>query len=110
MARRPAKQNATDMMRSPEFVRLALSGVEREIEAARERLSTLNAYADQLRGQLRGKASPAAAPGPVAAPAGAPAKRTHRLSADARKKLSERMRKKWAEYRKNKNGKSKPSA
>ena len=109
MARRPAKQNATDMMRSPEFVRLALSGVEREIEAARERLSTLNAYADQLRGQLRGKASPAAAPVP-AAPASAPAKRSHRLSADARKKLSERMRKKWAEYRKNKNGKSKPSA
>jgi hypothetical protein len=91
-------------MQSEEFVEIALSSVEREIEATRDRLRRLTEVADQLR-QRRSSAAPAVAPTSVtAAPATAPARRRrkHNMSPEARKKLSERMRRRWDEYRKGK--------
>jgi hypothetical protein len=89
------------LLQSPEFVRLALAGVEQEIEQTRERLAKLQAYASQLRAGAR--VTPAAVP---AAAAATPAKGrkagrgANRLSPEARQALSERMRRKWAEFRK----------
>ncbi len=101
MARRAARpRSLPSLLQSPEFVRLALTGVEQEIEQTRERLAKLQAYAAQLRAGAR--VAPAAAPAAVpAAPAkGKKAKRgSNRLSPEARKALSERMRRKWAEFR-----------
>lgn len=96
MPRRPRSQSGPALLQSPEFVRLALAGVEREIEQARQRLATLQAYAAELRGGTKAAAAPAT---------GATRKKrtrrgANRLSAEARKALSERMRRKWAEYRK----------
>lgn len=105
---RARKSAADSLMQSEEFVEIALSSIEREIEATRDRLRRLTEVADQLR-----QGRPAASPSPAAtAGAGAPAaesasaagrrRRKHNMSADARKKLSERMRRRWDEYRKNK--------
>ena len=109
MARR-RKSAADSLMQSVEFVEIALSSIEREIEATRDRLRRLTDVADQLRRQGRSAASPApAAPAASAAPAAteggkgkARRRRKHNMSPDARKKLSERMRRRWDEYRKNK--------
>lgn len=103
---RPRKSAADSLMQSEEFIEIALSSVEREIEATRDRLRRLADVADQLR-QRRS----AVAPAPVAAPAPAAAavaggtarrRRKHNMSAEARKKLSDRMRRRWDEYRKGK--------
>lgn len=98
MARRAARpRSLPSLLQSPEFVRLALTGVEQEIEQTRERLAKLQAYAAQLRAGAR--VAPAAAPAAVPAK-GKKAKRgSNRLSPEARKALSERMRRKWAEFR-----------
>lgn len=99
MARRAARpRSSPSLLQSPEFVRLALTGVEQEIAQTRERLAKLQAYAAQLRAGAR------MAPGPAAV-AVAPAtgkkarRRPSRLSPEASKALSERMRRKWAEFR-----------
>jgi hypothetical protein len=70
----------------------------------RERLSALTAHAAKLRARLGGKG---AALGTTAASADeAPAtgrkRRRHRISAEGRKRISEMMKKRWAERRKGK--------
>ena len=99
-----SRSSATDaLLQSEEFVEIALSSIEREIEATRDRLRRLAEVAEQLR-QRRSTAAPASVPSIADVVAGATArrKRKHNMSADARKKLSERMRRRWDEYRKNK--------
>ncbi len=104
MARRTARSlSLPSLLQSPEFVQLALAGVERELEETRARLVKLEAYAEHLRrGASASVASAAAkvAPEPAARRRKAAKRtRTNRLSDEARKALSERMRRRWAEYR-----------
>lgn len=102
MPRRSSSTRQSALLESPEFLRLALAGVEREIEETRERLATLQAYAAQLR-EPRGTRAGSPASKEPAAPAATPPtkrRRRNRLSPEARKRLSERMKKRWAEYRK----------
>lgn len=99
---RSRKSAADALMQSEEFVEIALSSVEREIEATRDRLRRLTEVADQLR-KRRSSAAPAAATAAAVADvlsASPRRRRKHNMSADARKKLSERMRRRWDDYRK----------
>jgi hypothetical protein len=88
-------------MKSAEFLGWALGGLEREIVHTRERLATLTAQAARLRRKAGARVSAARA----AASAETPAPKTVRrkksgMSAAARKRMSERMTKRWAEWRK----------
>jgi hypothetical protein len=81
----------------------AIGGLEREIMLTKERLAALTSQAAQLRARLpvnsqrRGPVAaasfdePAVAPGP---------KRRKKMSLEARKRISEMMKKRWAERRK----------
>lgn len=107
MARRaPASKSRASLLQSAEFVRLALAGVEQEIQQTRDRLATLQAYAAQLRSGVAGAAAE-----PVSPAVKPPRKRgANRLSPAARKALSERMTRKWAEFRKAKDQAAKKPA
>jgi hypothetical protein len=89
-------------MKSAEMIGWAIGGIEREIIATRDRLSALTAQANALRAKL-----PAGARG-VAASVASPAsvgeqpvngRRRRKMSPEARKRISEMMRKRWAERR-----------
>jgi hypothetical protein len=85
----------------------AIGGIEREIAHTRERLAALTAQAAQLRQRAGVKASAAASSAAsalgVGESAGAGGKRRRRkMSPEARKKISEMMKKRWAERRKGK--------
>ena len=99
---RPRKQDDM-LMKSAEFIGWALGGLEREIAQTRERLTALNAQAARLRARMgrRGASSGAAAAATVDEPA-VSKKRRRNLSAEARKRISDRMKRRWAEYRRNK--------
>jgi hypothetical protein len=90
MARgRPRKSGQEVLVKSAEFIGWALGGLEREIAQTRERLSTLNAEAAKMRAKVsKGVSSSAAA---LAQPAS-----RRRMSAEARKRISEAMKKRWA--------------
>jgi hypothetical protein len=105
---RPRKNPADVLIKSAELIGWALGGIEREIVETRHRLSALTAQANQLRARIGAKgagaaAPPAAVPADAAARAGRKRRRRRKLSPEARKRISERMKKRWAEYRKNKN-------
>jgi hypothetical protein len=87
------------LLRSAEMVGWALGGLEREIEQTKARLAALNAQAAKLRARA-GVAVRAAVI--VAADAGeAAARRTRRqMTAEGRKRISEMMKKRWAEAKK----------
>jgi hypothetical protein len=92
------------VVKSAEFIGWALGGLEREIAQTRERLAALNAEAARLRARIRtGRSS-----GPVAAATfdepRAGRKRTRNISAEGRRRISEAMKKRWAEYRRKKKG------
>ena len=99
---RPRKQDDM-LMKSAEFIGWALGGLEREIAQTRERLTALNAQAARLRARMgrRGASSGAAAAATFDEPA-VSKKRRRNLSAEARKRISDRMKRRWAEYRRNK--------
>ena len=87
----------------------ALGGIEREIVETRHRLASLTAQAAQLRHKVGAKAARAGSAASAAAAdaagvvAAAPAGRTRRrrkMSPEARKRISEMMKKRWAERRK----------
>jgi len=95
MARGRPRQGGRDVLaKSAEFIGWALAGLEREIAQTRERLAALNAQAATLRAKVGKKA-------PVAEPARRQPRR-RRLSAAARKRISEGMRRRWAERKKRK--------
>ena len=104
---RPRKNQDDVLVKSAEMIGWAIGGIEREIMSTRERLAALTAQAATLRSKLpaggsgRGAAAAGVAPG---APAGAgKAKRRRRkMSPEARKRISEMMKKRWAERRKGK--------
>ena len=104
MARgRPKKDQGDVLMKSAELIGWAIGGIEREILHTRERLSALTAQAAKLRARVEGgKGTGAAVAGSTAAgEAGAGRKRRRKtMSPEARKKISEMMKKRWAERKK----------
>jgi hypothetical protein len=81
------------LLRSAELAGWALGGLEREIAETRTRLSHLMEQAAQLRSRL-GKSAPAS--GEPAAK-GKGARKRRKMSAAARKAISDKMKKRWAE-------------
>ena len=106
MARgRPRKNQGDVLIKSAEMIGWALGGLEREIALTRERLGSLTAQANTLRTQLMrgGRGAIAAATGAGESDAAEPTGRTRRrrkMSPEARKRISEMMKKRWAERRK----------
>ena len=104
MARgRPKKDQGDVLMKSAELIGWAIGGIEREILQTRERLSALTAQATKLRARAEaGKGTGANAAVPTSAgEAGAGRKRRRRkMSPEARQRISEMMKKRWAERRK----------
>ena len=82
------------VVKSGELIGWALGGVEREIVDTRERLSTLMAQAAKLRSRL---VSVQGRPASRAGSAGGRRRRRRSMSAAARKRISEMMKKRWAE-------------
>ena len=108
MPRGRPRKNPTDVLiKSAELIGWALGGIEREILETRHRLSALTAQANQLRARIGAKGARAvpAAPTPLVETAGpaapaAPKRRRRKMSPEARKRMSELMKKRWAERRK----------
>ena len=98
---RPRKNTDEILFKSAEMIGWALGGIEREIVATRERLAALTSQANRLRSRMgtrRGRPPVAAATfdEPLAA---APAPHRRQMSAEGRKRISEMMKKRWAERR-----------
>ena len=112
MARgRPRKNPQDVLIRSAELIGWALGGIEREIVETKNRLAALTAQAAQLRNRVgakaaRGAAAAAAAGSAAVADFAEPAvanrkRRRRKMSPEARKRISEMMKKRWAERKKN---------
>jgi hypothetical protein len=102
---RPRKTQGDVLLKSAEMIGWAIGGIEREILATRERLAALTAQAGALRSKLPGGSSRASAAAAVddGIPGDTPRKRRRRkMSPEARKRISEMMKKRWAERRKGK--------
>ena len=100
---RPRKNRGDVLLKSAEMIGWALGGLEREIGATRERLAALNAQATQLRAKLGTRAAAALGVTDVdtAGTAGNGRRRRRRkMSPEARKRIGEMMRKRWAEAKK----------
>lgn len=107
---RPRKNKNDVLIKSAELIGWAIGGIEREIGQTRERLAALTTQAAKLRkraGVKSSSASPAGARGRAPAGADEPVekarkKRRRKMSPEARKHMSEMMKKRWAERRKGK--------
>lgn len=106
MARgRPRKNQGDVLIKSAEMIGWALGGLEREIALTRERLGSLTAQANSLRSKLvrggRGGTAAAGAAGDAetSEPTGRK-RRRRKMSPEARKRISDMMKKRWAERRK----------
>ena len=102
-AGRPRKTQRNVLMKSAELIGWAIGGIEREIAQTRERLAALTAQAARLRKRagIRGASGGASAtPGGASGARGT--RRRRKMSPEARKKISEMMKKRWAERRKGK--------
>jgi hypothetical protein len=105
---RPRKDPNDVLIKSAEFIGWALGGIEREIAETRQRLAALTAHAGQLRSRLgvrgRAGASPMKSTGAEAVPEEPTRRRRRRrkMSPEARKRISEMMKKRWAERKRNK--------
>jgi hypothetical protein len=101
---RPRKNPDDVLIRSAELIGWALGGIEREIMDTRKRLTALTAQAAQLRSRVGSQAGRAVAAIGGAAPAEGEAvavtgrkRRRRKMSPEARKRISEMMKKRWAE-------------
>ena len=112
-AGRPRKNPDDVLMKSAELIGWAIGGLEREISHTRERLASLTAQAAKLRARagVKGTAARGAAAGASGGGSAValvePAepgrkKRRRKMSPEARKRISEMMKKRWAERRKGK--------
>ena len=87
MPRGRPRKNPTDVLiKSAELIGWALGGLEREIAETRHRLAALNAQADQLRARIGATVTRS--------------RKRRKMSPEARKRISEMMKKRWAERRK----------
>jgi hypothetical protein len=113
MARGRPRTNPDDVLiKSAELIGWALGGIEREIMETRNRLAALTAQANQLRSRIGRKPGrpPAAAPTASLAAASEPEEETmpgpatrrrrRKMTPEGRKRLSDMMKKRWAERRK----------
>lgn len=96
---RPRKNSEDVLLRSAEFIGWALGGLEREIVETRSRLAALTAQAAKLRAKVGARAASTLAVAQQAAEGGRK-RRRRRMSPEARKRISEMMKKRWAERRK----------
>jgi hypothetical protein len=100
---RPRKTGGEVLIKSAEMIGWAVGGIEREILATRDRLAALTAQANALRAKLPGRGTGPRAAAGAEPEAGGPVTRKRRrrkMSPEARKRISEMMKKKWAERRK----------
>ncbi len=105
MPRGRSRKSEGVLIKSAEMLGWALGGLEREIAQTRERLASLTAQAGRLRARVGAAAGPARGPAPAATfaePAVTTRAKTRRrrMSAEGRKRISEMMKKRWAERRK----------
>jgi hypothetical protein len=82
----------------------AIGGIEREIAQTRERLAALTTQAARLRKRagIRGSSGVAGAGIAGETTSGGRTRRRRKMSPEARKRISEMMKKRWAERRKGK--------
>ena len=104
---RPRKKTDDVLVKSAEMIGWAIGGIEREIMSTRERLAALSAQAAALRSRLPGGGGVAARGGAAGAataetPKAKEKRRRRKMSPEARKRISEMMKKRWAERRKGK--------
>ena len=105
---RPRKNQGDVLVKSAEMIGWAIGGIEREIMSTRERLAALTAQAATLRSKLpagggaRGGVSPAGATATGETANVKEKRRRRKMSPEARKRISEMMKKRWAERRKGK--------
>jgi hypothetical protein len=90
---RTRKSTRAALGSSSELLTWALHGLEQEIASTRQRLQELEAQARQLRSSGRG-ATAAASSEP--ATAARPARKRRKLSADARRRIAEAQKRRWA--------------
>jgi uncharacterized membrane protein len=93
------KSARTGIGGSRELLTWALHGLEQEITTIRQRLQELESQARRLRASARGGAAAAAdnaAPSAAAAPK---ARKKRKLSADARRRIAEAQKRRWAKAR-----------
>jgi hypothetical protein len=94
------------LFKSAEWVGWALGGLEREIAETKARLVLLNEQAAKLRKRVGAADERGVAAAVAASSAETPARRRRRtsMSAEGRKRISEMMKRRWAEAKKkNKN-------
>jgi hypothetical protein len=98
---RPRKNPDDALIKSAEFIGWALGGIEREIVETKNRLTALTSQAAALRKKIGARAAASAGGADAAQPAEGGRKRRRRhMSPEARKRISEMMKKRWAERRK----------
>jgi hypothetical protein len=92
------------LFKSAEMIGWAIGGLEREIVLTRERLAGLTAQVTKLRARagIRGTGAGIAATPATAAETGGRKRRRRKMSPEARKRISEMMKKRWAERRRGK--------
>jgi hypothetical protein len=93
------------LLKSAEMIGWAIGGIEREIMQTRERLASLTAQAAALRARAgqtaaKGTAAVSEAAGEAAQKVATVRKRT--MSPEARRRISEMMKKRWAERKRKK--------
>lgn len=98
---RPKKNQRNALMKSAELIGWAIGGIEREIAQTRERLSELTAQAMRLRKRagIRGAAGVSGGSAGAGPSTGGATRRRRKMSPEARKRISEMMKKRWAERR-----------
>ena len=102
---RPRKTEDDVLLKSAELLGWALGGLEREIAQTRDRLASLTAQATKLRTRIGNGGIPRTAAAAAASPdepgeEGGRKQRRRKMSPEARKRISEMMKKRWAERRK----------
>ncbi len=100
---RPRKNKKDVLLKSAELFGWALGGLEREIAQTRERLGSLTAQASKLRDRIGvsgRKIASSALPNDATGSSDVAPRKRRKMSKEARKRISEMMKKRWAERRK----------
>lgn len=100
MARGRAGKGRDALIRSAQLIGWALGGLEHEIARTKERLTALNAQAETLRAQARKKGAVVAKVAKAVLNDSAVKVKRSYISPEGRKRISEMMKKRWAERRK----------
>ena len=94
---RPRKNPNDVLIKSAEMLGWALGGIEREIGTTKERLAALSAQANQLRARLGNKVAAVTGAEGTGTEGNGRRRRRRKMSPEARKRISEMMKKRWAE-------------